>query len=172
MSDGVSHGAVPRDGVSHGAVPLDDLGLSATARLISDQIHKLGLQVVDLNSRIYRSEKREFRLSLFSILLGLSLLLSVAVGYDVYSSTACQIGVNTSFRHAIDARTAAASTDRTSQRRLVDTLLNSSATPEERRQALVLYNEGLATADKQRQDNPLPEQDCSRPLVSRVFDLF
>lgn len=149
--------------------------LAETARNLVKSNTALAQTVDKLSTRIKRSEQRTYILAASLVLDVVFTVIVTAIGVQVNAASDCQAAQNDAFRDAAIQGRAAAAKERDADRRkeaaesaLFAVILNSGAAQEQRRQAVVTYNTELgaiteqrALADRQRQDNPFPEGNCS-----------
>lgn len=96
------------------------------------------------------------------VLIGLAVLSVIGVGIQTVrlgNATSCQAEFNEHYTAALKLRTKAAATERAAQRELL-TLMLQQPTQQEARAALQRYIDGLAKADREREDAQIPTRAC------------
>lgn len=147
---------------THRRAPVTELphDLPAEARGLTDTVTDLNDKLGTLNGRITRSERVTTALGTLLALIVIVGGYVVYLGHQAQQQSACQSQANDAFRISIQQRTDAAKTERTAQRQLFEIILNPGATNTQRQQATRDYYTGLVAADKQRNSNPLPMNNC------------
>lgn len=154
------------------AIILSDVVFSIGGFVFGFVVARIGQRVEEVTEVIVDGEKplasptRRFRFS-WRQALGIVVLL-LAVGSTITSAIAtsdqrriasCQAEFNKAYRLAIVERTEAANKERESVRALWGSLLDQSATIDDRRAAATRYYETLKQGDQTRANHPLPETD-------------